>query len=148
MIVFRGGLSLVRWGSVDRLMGYQPYAAFVKMDLTAVEACREVIVGPRRYCLMPVIFQATDRMAQQWKAPAADSFKQPTDIVLTEGSPENQLALEPLVALLARFDAEGPALEKIAVAMRENQAARAAWEAAHAGDPPQDTVIKFWTAGD
>lgn len=148
IVIFREGLFLVRWGSVDRLKGYQQYAAFVRLDLSAIYACPDLTVGRRRYCMMPMMFHATDRMVQQWKAPAASSFKEPTDIVLVEGDPDNKSTLEPLLALLSYFDANGPQLNETAAAIKADQEARAAWEAAHTNDPPENTVIKFWTNGD
>jgi hypothetical protein len=148
IVVFRDGLSLVRWGSVDRLKGFQQYAAFVRLDLSAIYACPDLTVGRTRYCMMPMMFHATDRMVQQWKAPDPSFFKEATDIVLAEGDPDNKTALEPLLALLAKFDTDGPQLQETAAAIKADQEARAAWEAEHANDPPENTVIRFWTDGD
>ena len=148
IVIFRDGLSLVRWGSVDRLMGYEQYAAFIRLDLSAIYACPDLTVGRRKYCMMPKIFHATDRMVQQWKAPAPSSFREPTDIILVEGDPDNKAALEPLLALLRKFDTDGDQLNETAAAMKADQEARAAWEAEHANDPPENAVIRFWTDGD
>ncbi len=148
IVVFRDGLSLVRWGSVDRLKGYQQYAAFVRLDLSAIYACPDLTVGRTRYCMMPIMFHATDRMVRQWKAPDPASFKEPTDIVLVEGDPNNKAALEPLLALLSHFDTNLPELQATATAIKADQEARTAWEAEHANDPPENTVIRFWTDGD
>lgn len=148
VVIFRDGLSLVRWGSVDRLKGFQQYAAFVRLDLSAIYACPDLTVGRTRYCIMPMMFHATDRMVQQWKAPAASSFKEPSDIVLVEGDRENKAAMEPLMALLSHFDSNLPQLQETAAAIKADQEARAAWEAEHANDPPENTVIRFWTDGD
>ena len=90
VVIYENGISQVRWGSVDRLKGYQQYAAFVRLDLQAIDACPDLIVGRRCYCLMPMMFHATDRMVWEWKAPAISSFKEPTDIVLVEGDPGNK----------------------------------------------------------
>jgi hypothetical protein len=148
IVIYRDGLSLVRWGSVDQLKGYRQYAAFVRLDLSAIQACPDLTVGRTRYCMMPMMFHATDRMVQQWKAPAASSFKEPTDIVLAEGDPNNRTAMEPLLALLSHFDANWPQLQETAAAIKADQEARAAWEAEHANDPPENSVIRFWTDGD
>lgn len=147
VVIYRDGISLVSWGSVDRFKGYQQYAAWVRLDLSAIYACPDLTVGRTRYCMMPMMFHATDRMAQQWKAPAASSFKEPTDIVLAQGDPTNKAALEPLLALLAKFDSDGETLQATAAAIKADQEARAAWEAANPA-PPENTVIRFWTDGD
>ena len=97
--------------------------------------------------MMPMMFHATDRMAQQWKAPGPTDFKLSTDIILAEGDPDNKTALEPLLALLNKYDTQGPQIEYHAEAIKQDQAARAAWEAAHPA-PPENTVIRFWTKGD
>ena len=138
---------MVRWGAVDPLVGYRQYAAWVRLDLSSIYACGDVITGRRRYCLMPMLFHATDRMAQQWKAPAPGDFKLTTDILLAEGDSENKTALEPLFALLNKYDTEGAQMEYHAAALKQDQADRAAWEAAHPA-PPENTVIRFWTTGD
>ena len=148
VVIYENGISQVRWGSVDRLKGYQQYAAFVRLDLQAINACPDLIVGRRCYCLMPMMFHATDRMVWEWKAPAISSFKEPTDIVLVEGDPGNKTALEPLLALLSYFDENGPQLKETAALIKADQKARAVWEAEHANDPPQNSVIRFWTDGD
>lgn len=148
IVIFRDGLSLVRWGCVDRLKGYQQYAAFIRLDLSAIYACPDLTVGRTRYCMMPIMFHATDRMVQQWKAPDPSSFKEPTDIVLVEGDHNNKSALKPLLALLAKFDSDGAQLKETAAIINADREARAAWEAEHANDPPVNTVIRFWTDGD
>jgi len=147
VIVHPGGLSIVRWGTADKRAGYRQYAAWVRLDLSSIYACGDLTVGRRRYCLMPVMFHATDRMVQQWKAPAATDFKLPTDIILTEGDPDNAAALEPLLALLNEYDTQGQQIAHTAEAIKIDQAARAAWEAAHPA-PPENAVIRFWTTGD
>ena len=93
--------------------------------------------------MMPMMFYATDRMVQQWKAPDPASFKEPTDIVLVEGNQDNKIALEPLLALLEKFDTDGVSLQATAGAIKADQEARAAWEKAHPPQP-EDVVIKFW----
>jgi hypothetical protein len=147
IVLFGDGVSLVRWGSSDGVKGYQQYAAWVRLDLSAINACPDLTVGRRRYCLMPMVFHATDRMVQQWKAPAPDSFQETTDIVLAEGDLENTASLEPLHALLAKFDSEGASIATAAAAIKAAHAARVSWEAANPA-PPENTVIRFWTDGD
>ena len=143
VIVHGNGVSMVRWGAVDKLEGYRQYAAWVRLDLSSIYACGDVIVGRRRYCMMPMLFHATDRMAQQWKAPAPAEFNLPTDIILAEGDPDNKIALEPLLALLERYDTDGDQIAATAAAIKADQEARAAWEKAHP-QKPEDVVIKFW----
>ena len=143
VIVHGNGVSMVRWGAVDKLTGYRQYAAWVRLDLSTIYACGDVTVGRRRYCMMPMMFHATDRMAQQWKAPAPAEFKIPTDIILEEGDPDNKPALEPLLALLEKYDTEGPQIAATAAAIKADQEARADWEKAHP-QRPEDAVIKFW----
>jgi hypothetical protein len=143
VVVYPNGISMVRWGAVDKLTGYRQFAAWVRLDLSTIYAAGDVTVGRRRYCMMPMMFHATDRMVRDWKAPAPPDFKLPTDIILAEGDPENKTALEPLHALLERYDSAGDQIAEAAAAMKEEQEARAAWEKAHP-QKPEDAVIKFW----
>ena len=121
VVIYGNGISLVRWGHIDRFQGYQPYAAWVRLDLSAIYACPDLTVEHTRYCMMPMMFHATDRMVQQWKAPAVSSFKEPTDIVLAEGDPDNKAALQPLLALLSHFDANLPQLQQTAAASKRTR---------------------------
>lgn len=143
VVVLDNGVSMVRWGAVDPLSGYRQYAAWVRLDLSTIHACGDLTVGRRRYCLLPVMFHATDRMNQKWKAPAPLEFKRSTDIILAEGDPDNKAALEPLLALLGRYDTAGDQIAATAAAIKADQEARDAWEEAHP-QKPEDVVIKFW----
>jgi hypothetical protein len=146
VVVHENGLSLVRWWTADRTTGYQEYTAWVKLDLSSISACGDLSVGRCCYLLMPVMRHAGDRFASKEQIPDLSSFKLPTDIVLTKGDIANKEALEPLRALLEKYDTEGGLIASTAAAQKADLEARIAWEAAHP-EAPQDTVIKFWAVG-
>ena len=143
VIVYDNGVSLIKWWTADRKAGYQEYSAFVNLDLSTIFACRDLTVGRRRYCIMAVTHHASDRFAAEAKPPGLTDFKDPTDIILTKGDPTNQEALEPLMALLSKYDTESGLIESTAAAINADQEARSAWEKAHP-PRPEDVVIKFW----
>jgi hypothetical protein len=143
VIVYDNGISLIKWWTADRLTGYQEYSAFVNLDLSSIFACGDLTVGRRRYCMMAMTHNASDRFVAQVKPPAITDFKEPTDIILTKGDPTNQEALEPLIALLSKYDTESGLIESTAAAIKADQEARKAWEAANP-EPPTDSVIRFW----
>jgi hypothetical protein len=143
VVVYENGVSLISWWTADRKTGYQEYSAFVNLDLSSIFACGDPTVGKRRYCMMAMAHKASDRFVAQVKPPALTEFKEPTDIILTKGDSTNQEALEPLMALLAKYDAESGLIESTAAAIKADQAARTAWEAEHP-EPPEDSVIRFW----
>ena len=143
VVVYQNGISLIKWWTADRLTGYQEYSAFVKLDLSSIFACGDLTVGRRRYCIMATTHHASDRFVAQVKPPALTDFKEPTDIILTQGDSTNQEALEPLMALLSKYDNESGLIESTAAAIKADQEARKTWEAANP-EPPIDSVIRFW----
>lgn len=146
VVIFDNGISLVRWWTADRKTGYQEYSAWVKQDLSSINACGDLTVGRTRYCMLSMVRRATDRFTGQFKPPALTDFKENTNIILTSGDSENQDAMRPLMALLAKYDSEGAQIEATAAAIKADQEARLAWEAWEAAhpEPVADTVIKFW----
>jgi len=143
VVTYDNGISLISWWTADRKTGYQEYSAFVNLDLSSIFACGDLTVGRRRYCMMAMGHKASDRFVAQVKPPAPTDFKEPTDIILTKGDSTNQDALEPLMALLTKYDAESGLIESTAAAIKADQEARKIWEAANP-EPPTDSVIRFW----
>ena len=143
VIVYQNGISLIRWWTVDRFTGYQEYSAWVRLDLSSIYACGDLSVGSRRYCMMASMHHGTDRFLGPIKVPALSDFKDPMDILLTKGDSTNQEAMEPLVALLEKYDTEGEQIAATAARIKADQEAREAWEKVHPVRP-EDEVIKFW----
>jgi hypothetical protein len=147
VVVFENNLSLVKWWSADAITGYQEFSAWVRLDLSSINACGDLTVGRRRYCMMSMMYHAADRSAGKIKAPALTDFKEDSDILLTKGNPANTAALEPLKALLAKYDTERGLIESTAAAIKADQDARRDYEAKYPS-PPENTVIRYWTSGD
>jgi hypothetical protein len=143
VVVYGNGVSHISWWTADRKTGYQEYSAFVNLNLESIFACGDLTVGRRRYCLMAMAHKATDRFVAQVKPPALTDFKEPTDIILTKGDSTNEEALEPLMALLAKYDTESGLIQSTAAAILADQEARRVWEADNP-QPPEDSVIRFW----
>lgn len=143
VVVYENGISLVKWWTADRLTGYQEYSAWVKLNLESIHACGDLTVGKRRYFLMPTMHHATDRFVGMEQVPALTQFREPNDILLKKGDSTNHDAMEPLLALLEKYNTEGGQIASTAAAIKTDQEARTSWEAAHP-EPPADMVIKFW----
>ena len=147
VVVFENNLSLVKWWSADAITGYQEFSAWVRLDLSSINACGDLTVGRRRYCMMSTMYHAADRSAGKFKAPALTDFKEDSDILLTKGNPANTAAIEPLKALLAKYDTERGLIESTAAAIKADQDERRDYEAKYPS-PPENTVIRYWTPGD
>ena len=144
VVVFENNLSLVQWWSADQITGYQEFSAWVRLDLSSINACGDLTVGRRRYYMMSTMYHAADRSAGKIKAPPLTDFKEDSDILLTKGNPANAAALEPLHALIEKYDRERGLIESTAAAIKADEDARRAYEAKYPS-PPENTVIRYWS---
>lgn len=143
VILTDSSYSLVRWWSADPFTGYQEFAAWVDCDLSSINACGDLTVGSRRYCLMASARHAKDRFTGLVDVPSSAAFQEKGGIILIKGNSANLEAMEPLSALLAKYEKEGPAILAADAAIKADNAARAAWEKAHPRKP-REKVIKHW----
>jgi hypothetical protein len=96
-----------------------------------------------RYLLMPSVWSAADRFAAKRKAPTLEEFKGADNIILVKGDAKDKATLEPLLALLEKYDAEGPRMDAAHAAAKVRQAEQAAWEAVHPA-PVEEMTVRFW----
>ena len=143
LTIYDRGLSFIRFWTADRSTGYQEYGAWVKLDLSTIHGCGDLIVGRHRYCMMPSVQYARNRFASPGKVPALSAFAENSDILLVAGDDANQEAMEPLRALVGKFNVEGPRIREMAAAIKADHEGRAAWEKAHP-ETPRNVVIKHW----
>jgi hypothetical protein len=86
---------------------------------------------------------AKDRFTGLVDVPSSAAFQEKGGIILIKGNSANLEAMEPLSALLAKYEKEGPAILAADAAIKADNAARAAWEKAHPRKP-REKVIKHW----
>ncbi len=146
VVVYDHGISLVRWWPDRTKQGVTDgpeYLAWVKLDLSSINGCGDFTAGKRHYTLLPTLSRAKPPFAGPLKPPALTDFRKKSDIILAVGDSTNKDAMEPLMALLAKYDAEGHLIEAADAAIKADQKAREAWEKANP-ELPTHTVIKFW----
>ena len=146
VVVYDNGISLIRWWpdcSKRDSTGGQEYLAWVNLDLSSINGCGDFMAGKRHFTLLPTLSRAKTPFTGPLKPPALSDFRRKSDIILTAGDSTNKDAMEPVMALLAKYDTEGQLIVAADATIKADQKAQAAWEKANP-EPPTHTVIKFW----